>query len=59
MKQTDRLKKEKSPTVKTQILNPKKEQKKGPLRKEETNIPKSTCLPTQRSASRPLATRRW
>jgi hypothetical protein len=42
MKQTDRLKKEKSPTVKTQILpNNKKPEGKKPLRKEETNMPKS------------------
>lgn len=48
MKQTDRLKKEKSPTVKTQIMaNSKKaEPKKALPKKEETNIPKSSFFIT-------------
>lgn len=48
MKQTDRLKKEKSPTVKTQIMaNSKKAEPKKVLpKKEETNIPKSTSFIT-------------
>lgn len=48
MKQTDRLKKEKSPTVKTQIMaNSKKADSKKVLpKKEETNIPKSTSFVT-------------
>lgn len=48
MKQTDRLKKEKSPTVKTQIMgNSKKvEPRKVLPKKEETNIPKSSFFIT-------------
>lgn len=48
MKQTDRLKKEKSPTVKTQIMaNSKKADPKKVLpKKEEANIPKSTFFIT-------------
>lgn len=43
MKQTDRLKKEKSPTVKTAILaNTKKAEPKKTLKKEDVPIPKST-----------------
>lgn len=50
MKQTERLKKEKSPTVKTAILaNPKKLEKK-PIKKEEALIPKSNQSLTQPSA---------
>lgn len=48
MKQTDRLKKEKSPTVKTQIMaNSKKAEPKKVLpKKEEPNIPKSSFFIT-------------
>jgi hypothetical protein len=42
MKQTDRLKKEKSPALKTAILNAKKPDPKKPTKKEEVPIPKST-----------------
>jgi hypothetical protein len=48
MKQTDRLKKEKSPTVKTTILaNTKKTEPKKTLKKEDVPIPKSTPNITQ------------
>lgn len=59
MKQTDRLKKEKSPTVKTAILaNTKKADPKKAIKKEEVPIPKSNSPITQHSASLP-GTQNW
>jgi len=45
MKQTERLKKEKSPALKTAILNAKKPDPKKPPKKEEVLIPKSNPRP--------------
>ncbi len=54
MKQTDRLKKEKSPTVKAVILaNAKKADPKKTLKKEDLPIPKSNLHITQHSALPP------